>query len=121
MLSIYQTAKYVKASYNAVVDVFECIETFLSRLEIYTEVQPTPVMMEIVVKIMVELLAVLALATKQINQGRFSRSSCLCIILSSTNWWIRSLQRNMQEGYLERKILNPFFSGSIDSPSRSQR
>ena len=31
-------------------------------------------MMEISVKIMVELLSVLALATKQIKQGRFSKS-----------------------------------------------
>jgi hypothetical protein len=30
-------------------------------------------MTDIIVKIMVELLSVLALATKQINQGRFSK------------------------------------------------
>jgi len=84
MLSVYQTAKYVRASHDSLVDVFECIETFLSRLEIYTEVRPTPAMMEMVLKIMVELLTVLALATKQINQGRFSQSSCPCIVLSST-------------------------------------
>jgi hypothetical protein len=39
---------------------------------IYTEIPPTPAMTEMVIKIMVELLSVLALATKQINQGRFS-------------------------------------------------
>ena len=70
-----QTAKDVRASYDALVDIFECIENFLRRLSIYTEIPPTPVMTEIVIKIMAELIAVLALATKQINQGRLSTSA----------------------------------------------
>jgi hypothetical protein len=45
---------------------------FLKRLEIYTTIPPTPMMTDIVIKIMVELLSVLALATNQIKQGRFS-------------------------------------------------
>ena len=69
-----QTAKYVRESYDALVDIFECIENFARRLEIYTEVRPTPAMTEMIVKIMVEMLAVLALATKHINQGRLSKS-----------------------------------------------
>ena len=69
-----QTAKYVRESYDALVDIFECIENFARRLEIYTEVRPTPAMTGMIVKIMVEMLAVLALATKQINQGRLSKS-----------------------------------------------
>jgi hypothetical protein len=65
----------VRASYDTLVDVFECIENFLSRLKIYTEIEePTPAMTEMMIKIMVELLSVLALATKQINQGRLSKS-----------------------------------------------
>ena len=34
---------------------------------------PTPIMTDIIIKIMVELLSVLALATNQIKQGRFSK------------------------------------------------
>ena len=64
----------MRASYDTLIDVFECIQTFLGRLKIYTEIQPTPAMTEMIIKIMVELLAVLALATKQINQGRMSKS-----------------------------------------------
>jgi hypothetical protein len=73
---IFQTAKYVRESYDALVDVFECIENFLRRLMIYTDpkITPTPAMADILIKIMVEVLSVLALATKQINQGRFSES-----------------------------------------------
>jgi len=52
------------------------LDNFLKRLEIYTTVPPTPIMTEVIVKIMVELLSVLALASKQIKEGRFSR----CIV-----------------------------------------
>ena len=58
--------------YDALVDIFECIESFLGRFRIYAEIPLTPAMTEIITKIMIELLSVLALATKQINQGRFS-------------------------------------------------
>ena len=64
----------MRASYDALVDMFECIGNLLRRLWVYTEVPPTAAMTEIVIKTMVELLSVLALATKQINQGRFSMS-----------------------------------------------
>jgi len=45
---------------------------FLGRLEAYGHVPPTPMMTDIIIKIIVELLRVLGLATKQIQQGRFS-------------------------------------------------
>jgi hypothetical protein len=67
-------AKDVRASYDALVDVFECVENFLRRLRIYTDIPLSTTMTEMMIKIMVELLSVLALATKQINQGKFSTS-----------------------------------------------
>ena len=70
----YQAIKGVNASYEALVDLLESIEHFLKRLDIYSKVSPTPAMTEIVVKILVELLSTLALATKQIQQGRLSKS-----------------------------------------------
>ena len=54
-------------------DLFECVANFLGRLRIYTEIPSTPNMSGILVTIMVEVLSVLALATKQIKQGRFSK------------------------------------------------
>jgi hypothetical protein len=68
-----QVASNVSSSYDALVDLFECIGNFLKRLRIYTDLPLTPSMTDIIVKIMVELLSVLALATKQTKQGRFSR------------------------------------------------
>jgi hypothetical protein len=73
-MCLCQTAKYVRESYDDLVGIFQCIENFLSRLNIYTEIQPTPALTETVIKILVELLGVLALATKQINRGRLSAS-----------------------------------------------
>ena len=69
---ILQAASSVSSSYDALVDLFDCLGNFLKRLRIYTN-QLTPSMTEISVKIMVELLSVLAVATKQIKQGRFSK------------------------------------------------
>ena len=69
-------------SYDSLVDMFECIENILIRLNIYTEISPTetlliqaPAMAEIMTKIMAELITVLALATEQMNQGRLSMFS----------------------------------------------
>jgi hypothetical protein len=68
-----QAAKDVQASHDTLVDIFERIENFFRRLENYTEVPPTPQMMDIIGKIMVEVLSILAIATKEIKQGRTSK------------------------------------------------
>jgi hypothetical protein len=73
LIHIHRVADGVSTSYDALVDLFECVGNFLKRLRIYTDVPMSPSMMEIIVKIMVELLSVFALATKQIKQGRFSK------------------------------------------------
>jgi hypothetical protein len=72
---VCQAAKINSASYGALVEFLECIESPLKALVIPIEAQPTPSMTETVTKIMAELLSVLALATKQVNEGRFSMSS----------------------------------------------
>ncbi len=70
---MYQAASGVTSSYDVLLELFECLDKFLKRLEIYTTIPPTPIMTEVIVKIIVELLSVLALASKQIKQGRFSK------------------------------------------------
>jgi hypothetical protein len=67
-----QAASGVTSSYDALLDLFECLGNFLKRLEIYITVPRTTMMTDIIVKIMVEVISVLALATKEIRQGRFS-------------------------------------------------
>ena len=56
------------------VDIFVRIEGFFMRLQSYTEVRPTAAMTDVIVKIMIKILSILAIATKQIKQGRSSKS-----------------------------------------------
>jgi len=59
------------------------LSSFLKRLKIYTTILPTPIMTDIIVKIIVELLSVLSLAMKQIRQGRFSKRIIMYELLGS--------------------------------------
>ena len=67
-----QAAKDVRGSQKTVLDIFERIEMFFRRLEVYTGVEPTPEMMDMMVQITVEVLSILGIATKEIKQGRTS-------------------------------------------------
>jgi len=72
----YQTAISISASYDALGNLFECITNFLRHLHIYTKKIPSfPAMSDIMVKIMIEVLNVIALATKQIKDRHFSEWS----------------------------------------------
>ena len=46
---------------------------FLRRLEIYTALPSTMEMMDIIIQIMVEVLSILGIATKEIRQGQMSK------------------------------------------------
>jgi hypothetical protein len=70
--SVLQAVNDVSASYDALLDLFESIESFLGRLDVYTRIPITTPMTHIIIKIMVEVLATLALATRQVKQGRLS-------------------------------------------------
>ncbi|KAH9979208.1 hypothetical protein BJV77DRAFT_1154339, partial [Russula vinacea] len=63
-------AKDVDASQDVLIDIFVRIECFFKRLESYTEVRPTAAMSDVIVKIIIEVLSILAIATKEIKQGR---------------------------------------------------
>ena len=68
----FQAAKDVRASREALMELFNRIEFFFRRLEIYTEVPPTMAMTEILVQIMVEVLVIVGMATKEVKSGRLS-------------------------------------------------
>jgi len=55
------------------IDIFVRIESFFKRLELYTTVPPTAAMADVIVKIMIEILSILAIATKEIRQRRASQ------------------------------------------------
>jgi len=73
-IRVYQAAKGVDNDYDSFIDFLESFEYLLARLDIYTKIPPATAMDEILVKIMVELLSTLALATKELQQGRPSKS-----------------------------------------------
>jgi hypothetical protein len=54
------------------IDIFVRIEGFFKRLVSYTEVAPTSAMTDVIVKIITEVLSILAIATKEIKRGRSS-------------------------------------------------
>jgi hypothetical protein len=54
--------------------LLEVIEHLIKLLHIYTEVPPTSALDDLAFKIIVELLSTLALATKELKQGRSSKS-----------------------------------------------
>jgi hypothetical protein len=67
-----QAAKDASASQDKLIELFNRIERFFRRLEIYTGITPTTAMTDIVIEIMVEVLTILAIATKEAKSGQLS-------------------------------------------------
>jgi hypothetical protein len=68
-----QTAKDVGSIRDKHIEIFNRIERFFHRLEIYTGIAPTAAMRGIIVEIMVEVLTILATVTKEVKRGRLSK------------------------------------------------
>ena len=82
------------------IDIFVRIEGFFMRLEAYTEVRPNAVMTYVIVKIMTEVLSILAIATKEIKQGRSSES-----INIHKSHFTYLFQKHSSRSFSERRIL----------------
>jgi hypothetical protein len=67
-----QAVKAASASQVKLIELFNRIEHFFRRLEIYNGVTPTMAMTDMVIEIMVEVFAILAIATKEVKRGRVS-------------------------------------------------
>jgi hypothetical protein len=101
-----QTAKAVQADPESLFEMLENIEDFLRRLEIYTEVAPNQGMVDIITAIMVEVLNILAIVTKEIKQGRMSKSFAV------TNRF--PLMKPFLEKYLTKLIKKLFGKNDIE-------
>ena len=89
---ISQAAQAAGASRDALIDLFERMENIFRRLETYTNVPPTAGMTEAIMKVMVEVLRILAIATKEIKQNRASElTSCSAI---DQAFWLTVFQKN---------------------------
>ena len=66
-IEVDQAANGITSSWGALIELLQSIEHFLNRLNIYMRIPHTPTMDEIVVKIIVELLSTLAVATRELK------------------------------------------------------
>jgi len=80
---VYQASRVVDSSDQALVDLLQLIERFLSHLAIYTQIPHTAALGEMVVKITTELLSTIALATKGLKLGQSSASILVHVLLYS--------------------------------------
>ena len=82
-------------SYDAFVELFESVEHFLYRLDIYTKITSTIAMTEILVKILLDILSTLALATKEVRQGKLSESVCTVVLYYLTQYDTEKFVKNL--------------------------
>ena len=71
-MCISQAAKDIRKGHKTLIDIFGWIESFFRCLEIYTQVPPTTDMIDTISQIMVEVLTILGITTKEIKEGRIS-------------------------------------------------
>lgn len=105
----HQAAIGVTASYDAILELFECVANFIRRLHIYTKIPLSSSMSDILVEIMIEVLSVLTLATTQIKQGRFSTWPLPAFLPLLTR-----VQRNPRRSYWERATSRLSYRGWTD-------
>jgi hypothetical protein len=86
-------------------DLFGRLEYFFKRLEKYIEIRPTAAMTDIIVKIMVEVLSILGIVTKEVGQGRTSMSVLIDIPPKLT-----VMQRHISRSWLEGRMSRTRFS-----------
>jgi hypothetical protein len=65
-------AKDTNSGKDKLVELFNRIERFFGRLEIYTGITPTAAMRAVIVDIMVEVVTILGIATKEVKRGGLS-------------------------------------------------
>ena len=70
---VHQAIQGVNASQGTLLNLFDRIGYFFRRLEAYIELPPTAGMTDTIVNVMVEVLVIITLVTKEINQGKFSK------------------------------------------------
>jgi len=98
-IELPQAITDVSSSFDGLVDLFNSIGMLIGRLDIYTKIPPTPTMTEKVFNIMADLLSTVALATKQVMQGRLGKPVFDDAALDSTV----TLRRKIYEGTLGGK------------------
>jgi hypothetical protein len=87
------------------VDLLERVQFFLKRLGVHTRITPTKDMEKILVKIMAEVLSILAIATKEMQQSRTSQfvyASVIYLYLTRSQFCQKHILRNWSEGRISK-------------------
>ena len=71
-MSTFQAVGDQRTGLSTIIDIFERMEFFFSRLEAYIEIQPTAEMRDVIIKIIVEVFSILAIVTKEMNRNHMS-------------------------------------------------
>ena len=96
---IPQALKDVRASQDTLTSLFGRMESFFMRLEKYIHFRPTAAMVDIIIKIMVEVISILGIVTKEIRQGQTSMTFLIDIMRKLT-----SAQRRFSRSWQGRKM-----------------
>ena len=78
-LQVLKAAQGVAASKDVLAELFDRIGWFFARLETYTEVPPTIAMTDIITEIMIEVLNIFGIATKELKRGSASKCQIGCL------------------------------------------
>ena len=87
--------KDVSASRQTLTYLFNRMEFFFRRLEVYTVVPLTAGMTDIIVEIMLEVLTVLAVVTKEMKRGRMSESVLRESPISNLNFYLEKYLKKL--------------------------
>ena len=80
-----------RASHGVVIELFEQIESFFKRFEVYAQTSLSTKMAEVLVKVVIELLSILSIATKEVKRPRASELSKLAILHKFSHIFLQSL------------------------------
>ncbi|KAI0287846.1 hypothetical protein BC826DRAFT_1108113 [Russula brevipes] len=95
--SLLSVVQAVSATQDEMISLFERIENYFRRLEMYIGLPRTTGMMEIIVKVMTEVLIILGLATREVKQGKIKRCLKKLIGRSDIKDALQRLDNLMQE------------------------
>ncbi|KAI0269588.1 hypothetical protein BGY98DRAFT_1101064 [Russula aff. rugulosa BPL654] len=82
---------------RSLIEIFGRIESFFRRLSIYTQVPSTPEMLDTIIQILVEVLMILGIATKEMKQGRIKKYGKRLIGKTDMEDALKKLDRLTQE------------------------
>jgi hypothetical protein len=71
---IWQAAKGVSASHDTLLDLFWRMDNFFKRFKVYSQSFVSTELAEVLVNVVVKVLNILSIATKEVEQSRASES-----------------------------------------------